>query len=420
MTTPQTRSPIHILYVDDEERSLHYFRRVFEDDYIIHTATSAAEGMRLLEENAGRIGVILTDQRMPGESGVELLERVRLAQPEVVRILVTAYTDYDSAVKAVNEGRAWRYLHKPMDLDQMNRILAEAVATHQEAISREILLKQRADELRTSLMADRVSGLSIMAEGLNHHLRNALTVVRAFVELAPMKVMEEIEGRHPRDPAFWIETQGHATAQIDRIQNLLTHLAHASHARKLVRQDRVRLADLLTDAQTACAAHFAEKRLSVSIDIAPGFPDLFVHGDRFRQLISLLFIEEATHLQQGDQIHITAAVETDAFGEKQACITLKDTGAWGSPHDSAQNLFDPFYTRSRRPDDFGVNMMACYVTMHLHGGTISARRLSPQGLELCLRLPLDPEKNCQEAEQFLRGTLLGDSRTGRASLGIAA
>ncbi len=415
----QSKSPIHILYVDDEERSLHYFRQIFEDEYVIHTAACAADAIKLLEEYAGRIGVLLTDQRMPGESGVELLEKVRRSQPNVVRILVTAYTDYDSAVRAVNDGRAWRYLHKPMDLDQMGQILAEAIATYQEAVGREMVLKQRADELRTSLMADRVSGMSIMAEGLNHHLRNALTVVRAFVDLAPMKLMEEIEGRHPRDPAFWIETQNHATTQIERIQALLTHLAHASHARKLARIDRVNLVDLLTEAQSTYAGHFAEKRLGVSVAIAPEFPELLVHGDRFRQLINLLFIEEVTHLQHGDQIRISAAVDSDAFGEKQACITLVDTGAWGGPQDSAQNLFDPFYTRSRRPDDFGVNMMACYVTMHLHGGTISARRLHPQGLELTLRLPLDPDKNCQEAEQFLRGTLVGDSRANRA-IGIAA
>jgi hypothetical protein len=52
--------------------------------------------------------------------------------------------------------------------------------------------------------------------------------------------------------------------------------------------------------------------------------------------------------------------------------------------------------------------------MHLHGGSISARRLDPQGLELSLRLPLDPEKNCREAQDFLRCTLTGEQPGGRA------
>ena len=67
-----------------------------------------------LETYGTRIGILLTDQRMPGESSVELMERTRRIHPNLIRILVTAYTaytDYDSAVNAVNEGRAWRYLH---------------------------------------------------------------------------------------------------------------------------------------------------------------------------------------------------------------------------------------------------------------------------------------------------------------------
>jgi len=404
---PQTT---HILYVDDEERALHYFRQCFQDEYVIHTATNAADGYRILEQQGGRIGILMTDQRMPGETGIELMERVRHLQPNIIRILVTAYMDYESAVKAVNEGNAWRYLHKPLDPEQLTTVLAEADTAYQTALTREHLLSQKADDLRIQLMADKVSGMGILAEGLNHHMRNALTVVRAFIDLAPMKLMDEIDARPPRDPSFWIEMQGQAVGQLERIQSLLTHLALASHARKLARTDLVILADLFAETQAAYASDFQEKQIRFSIDIAADFPALLVHGERFRQLIRLLFIEEIAHLQHGDQVQITARVEHDAFGEPHAAIILTDNGAWGGPHDSGSNLFDPFYTRSRRPDDFGVNMMACFTTMHLHGGTVTAIRPGQQGLELTLRLPLDPEKNCQEAEEFLRGTLMGDAK----------
>jgi len=408
--TSATVQPTHILYVDDEERALHYFRKCFEEDYIIHTATNAADGYRILEQHGARIGILMSDQRMPGETGVELMERVRLLQPNIIRILVTAYTDYDSAVKAVNDGRVWRYLHKPLDPDQLGLVLAEAAEAYQTALNRELMLCQKADDLRGQLMADKVSGMGILAEGLNHHMRNALTVVRAFIDLAPMKLMEEIDARHPRDPSFWIEMQGQAVGQLERIQSLLTHLALASHARKLERADSIILADLLAETQGAYATDFQEKQIRLSFAIPADFPTLLVHGERFRQLMRLLFIEEISHLQHGDAVHITAHVETDAMGDPHALLILTDNGAWGGPHDSGSNLFDPFYTRSRKPDDFGVNMMACFTTMHLHGGTVTARRLDVQGLELTLRLPLDPEKNCQEAEDYLRGTLMGDAK----------
>ncbi|MEI7747383.1 MAG: response regulator, partial [Actinomycetota bacterium] len=67
-------SPYHILYVDDEEKALHYFKEIFGDEYTIHIATNAADGFRILQEHGPKIGLLLTDQRMPGASGVELME----------------------------------------------------------------------------------------------------------------------------------------------------------------------------------------------------------------------------------------------------------------------------------------------------------------------------------------------------------
>lgn len=402
--SPTPLASPHILYVDDEEKALHYFKQMFEDEFVIHTASNAAEGFRILENYGSQIGILLTDQRMPGESGVELMDRARKIHPNLVRILVTAFTDYQTAVKAVNEGRAYRYLHKPLDPDQLATVLRNGMEFYETLEERERLLTENAESIRSTLMADRVAGMGIMAEGLNHHLRNALTVVRAFIDLAPMKLMEEIEGRPPRDPNFWVETQHQAQAQIERIQTLLNHLAHASHARKLVRQDSVSLSGLLEEMLNLYLVHFQERSIRIDFDISPALPPLLVHGERFRQLWRLLLIEEITHLHAGDRVHIAARLEKDVAGQEQAIMVLTDNGAWAA-QDRAANLFDPFFTRSRKPDDFGVNMMACYVTIHLHGGSIEARRLEPQGLELTMRLPLDPTQNTQEADDFfLRAT----------------
>jgi CheY-like chemotaxis protein len=403
MTAPST-AQYHVLYVDDEEKALHYFRQMFEDEFVIHTASNAADGFRILEAYGSQIGVLLTDQRMPGESGVELMDRARKLHPNLVRILVTAFTDYQTAVKAVNEGRAYRYLHKPLDPEQLAAMLRQGMEYYHTLQERENLLTENAESIRSTLMADRVAGMGIMAEGLNHHLRNALTVVRAFIDLAPMKLMEEVEGRPPRDPNFWVETQHQAQAQIERIQTLLNHLAHASHSRKLLREDRIELGPLLEEMLGVYLGHFQERNIRVDFDISPTLPPLLVHGDRFRQLWRLLLIEEITHLHPGDRVLIRASMERDATGQEQAVMILNDNGAWGA-QDRAANLFDPFFTRSRKPDDFGVNMMACYVTLHLHGGSIEAKRLEPQGLELTMRLPLDPTQSTQEADDFfLRAT----------------
>ncbi|MEI6196190.1 MAG: response regulator, partial [Verrucomicrobiota bacterium] len=116
-----------ILYVDDEEKSLKYFTLAFEPCFRIFTATNAEDGFRILEEHADTIGLLLTDQRMPGEKGVQLLERARQLRPRVLRFLVTAYSDVEAAIQAVNSGAIYKFISKPWDIPQLEQTLRRAL-----------------------------------------------------------------------------------------------------------------------------------------------------------------------------------------------------------------------------------------------------------------------------------------------------
>src|SRR6266550_3680424 len=87
-----------VLYVDDEEKSLKYFARAFADEFRIFTAANAQDGFKLLEQHKEEIGLLMSDQRMPGEKGVQLLEKARQLRPRIIRILATAYSDIEAAV----------------------------------------------------------------------------------------------------------------------------------------------------------------------------------------------------------------------------------------------------------------------------------------------------------------------------------
>ena len=115
-----------ILYIDDEEKSLVNFSRVFRNRFNILSAASASEGYRLLEKHRDEIALLMTDQRMPGEKGVDFLKRARQLQPKAVRILTTAYTDFDVAIEAVNSGAISKLITKPWDIPQLEMILREA------------------------------------------------------------------------------------------------------------------------------------------------------------------------------------------------------------------------------------------------------------------------------------------------------
>ena len=115
-----------ILYVDDEEKSLVNFNRVFRDKFKILSAANASDGYRLLEKHRDEIALLMSDQRMPGEKGVEFLKRARRVHPNAVRILTTAYSDFDVAIEAVNSGAISKLVTKPWDIPQLEMILKEA------------------------------------------------------------------------------------------------------------------------------------------------------------------------------------------------------------------------------------------------------------------------------------------------------
>src|SRR5438094_4841861 len=209
-----------ILYVDDEEKSLKYFTRAFEDQFRIFTAPNAQEGLKLLEEHKDDLGLLMTDQRMPGEKGVWLLEKARQLRPRIVRILATAYADMDAAIAAVNTGAIYKYITKPWDPPQLETTLKRALEFFIVQRERDQLLKEKMSVLHNVMIADRIVSLGLLAAGLSHHIRNSLVAVKTFLDLAPTKLAEEkmeIEGL--RNPDFWKEYYGNVQGQIDKINH---------------------------------------------------------------------------------------------------------------------------------------------------------------------------------------------------------
>jgi DNA-binding NtrC family response regulator len=112
-----TTSKHPILVVDDEEEILFSLRGLLRQDFDRHTASSGAEALDIMRQRT--IHVLLTDQRMPEMTGVELLEKSRGVCPEAVRIVFTGYADIKAVIDAINQGQIFRYLTKPWDPDEL-------------------------------------------------------------------------------------------------------------------------------------------------------------------------------------------------------------------------------------------------------------------------------------------------------------
>ncbi|MGB0722647.1 MAG: response regulator [Gammaproteobacteria bacterium] len=177
--TQSTRTAI--LFVDDEPKALKYFRLAIEKDYPVLTAESVAEALEILEEQAHRIGVLISDQRMPVAAGVTLLKAARERYPAIVRMLTTAYSELDAAVDAVNSGEIHRYIPKPWDIERLRIELVQAMQLFELRQERDLLLAEKLNVLQRMDAADRCRDLRVAAAAL-HGFNHVDAAVMAFLD----------------------------------------------------------------------------------------------------------------------------------------------------------------------------------------------------------------------------------------------
>ena len=120
-----------VIVVDDEPEQLQVFRLNFKRDFDLHLAASGAEALEMLR--SAEAAVLLTDQRMPNMTGVDLLVQAKEVRPDTVRIVVTAYKDAASILDAVNKGDVYRYVVKPWNVDEMRITIRRAIERYQMA-----------------------------------------------------------------------------------------------------------------------------------------------------------------------------------------------------------------------------------------------------------------------------------------------
>jgi two-component system, probable response regulator PhcQ len=399
-----------ILYVDDEEKSLKYFARAFEDQFRIFTAGNAQDGLKVLEEHKDDIAVLMTDQRMPGEKGTWLLEKSRLLRPRIVRILATAYSDMDAAIAAVNTGAIYKFVTKPWDPPQLDATLKRAMEFFLVQRERDQLLKEKLSVLHNMMIADRIVSLGLLAAGLSHHIRNSLVAVKTFLDLAPSKLKEEhIDVTSLRNPDFWKEYYQNVQGQIQKINNMLRDLWAASESPSFEFRDEVRLAAVIADVLRATKDVLAAKKIEVTTNIPETLPKLLVDKPKFVRLFELLLRDEAVTLPAGSRIEIAARAEM-VEGKESILIEVQDNGP-GLPKEALRLIFDPFVVRSDSPLEYGINLMACYFIVHHHSGRIEARSAEGQGTTFTLRLPCNPNAGglVHENEEFLKKVLLNET-----------
>ncbi|MEP7262234.1 MAG: response regulator [Usitatibacter sp.] len=185
---PPDNGKPRILFVDDDERILNALRALFRADYQVQTATNGDAGLEIV--NRGGLDVVVSDQRMPGLTGVELLRKVRAASPNSVRLLLTGYTDMASLVGSINDGEIFRFVKKPWDNTELRSDIAEAVKVSKERARAPVVESKAPRSAGSLLVIDPKEGL---ARGLERLLAGEAEVIQVTSPAEAAKAMHQRE-----------------------------------------------------------------------------------------------------------------------------------------------------------------------------------------------------------------------------------
>jgi len=198
----EDRSKLRLMVVDDELHNLDLLYRTFRREFQVYKASSGVEALQVLDE-VGEMAIIISDQRMPGMNGTELLSKTVAQYPDTIRIVLTGYTDVEDLVEAINSGKVFKYITKPWDSDQLKMTVQQAAETYQ-------VIKQRTDELRRSLRRESIFNAvnTAIRESLDYH--NMLqTIVETLGRIfeAEQGILYPVEDDHFVSPTYSFPSQ---------------------------------------------------------------------------------------------------------------------------------------------------------------------------------------------------------------------
>lgn len=312
-----TQAPPAILFVDDEATAVKYFQRAIGQLAPVVTGGSVEEGKALLDAHGDSLAVLVSDQRMPGEYGNELLRYARERYPHIVRILTTAYSELDQTVEAVNQGQIHRYIKKPWDITALRMELKQALELSGLRRERDQLVREKLSVMQKQTVAARIGMVQALAASLIGPGRfQPVETYLAGADLAGAKNPEPDWNRVDYADLVGAESQrsgafGHAVAA--RLAELRTRLAGrgasdaAAVLAEVVGDGAVRRdGDAVTWTAPALLSEFIEKPVDVAVSPA--------HAG---WLAVLLWLDEAGGalqlVREGDAIIARAGARGESF-----------------------------------------------------------------------------------------------------------
>lgn len=357
-----------VLFVDDEAPTVRLFDKYYSKYLRVFTAGSVDAAAEVLEAHGEEIGVLITDQRMPGRQGVDLLKLVRKRYPDIVRILTTGYTDLADAIEAVNRGEIFRYITKPWNPTALRDELMHAMELFVLRRERDLFVEEKLSVRQHQTQSDRLRDLVAMCgslPGVRRPLHAVRSLLLQLIELAPTP---PIEGWEELDHWGLIHKETQSMLALGR----RVSRAFAGGALEV---------DETLDAGALISA--ALERAGNKVDgsaLPSSLPTIQGNGRLLEQLFGLLLME-AGRLRGEEAVRLVAEEVSGALH-----LRVEIPGATLPPPKGTLLSSPP----GTKVDELPLHgeLLAAYLIAHHHGGSIELS--GRDGVTLDLRLPTAP------------------------------
>ncbi len=372
-----------VLLVDDEAMALKYFARAFGDRFTIYAAVSPSEALDILAVHGNEIGVIVTDQRMPESSGVELLKTVRRKFPQTVRILTTAYSELDILVEAINTGAVYSFVSKPWELDNLGQTLESALDHHQTQLQDARIFEQKIVELKARLLEDRAYDVGLISAKIGHYIHNALCPLTFLVD--------DLLDRNLGGASYSVDFLKSVRDHIYDVARTLKDLEQASVPPAQRELRPMNLETMLDQALADTAIIRNQKQLRIETISESPIPNIAGSPDQIAKLFRFMIAEEIVSLPANSTVRIRFSKQ-EADGETIGVRIDFEDSVPISPQMSPESLLHPFNLRGANPREFGIFLVSCYFIVRHHGGSLTAKVKDDKGLCFSFFLPCEPHE----------------------------
>ena len=354
-----------ILLVDDELDNLTNLIFAFELDYNLTTASSAAEALDILKRED--IAVVISDQRMPEVSGTELLSTIKESHPKVVRILITAYSDIEAAIEAINQGHVYRYIHKDLAMKDIETIIKQAIEYHQ--------MKQDLEKATQCLIkSEKLITIAEMAAGIGHEIKNTITGINFGLDGLTLR-LRAIGFSDPNVDNLLGKTKEYVKRSVEILKRL-NDFAKPGHLQE------VDLCQVLDNSIEM--ARDGLKRLLTNIDIIkeidedlPKVEGNYVHFEEV--FLNLIHNASQAMEETGGRVVIRAKPENG-----QVRIAVQDTGS-GIPKENLSRVLGAFFTTKK--DGMGMGLYIIENILKTFGGSLELESEEGKGSTFTVVLP---------------------------------